>query len=789
VLIRLYFLLLYLCSSYLFALDITVQTGKEANEAYSIIHLRDSSLFLCESQKNSFNEVTQVICAFDKIPKKNIGVLNNNFFNIKTVIKDNDFFVLITPYEKIELFPILFDLKKDHEVFKTAAQRSKQWSVIGYKKKNPFKELQQYSAVSINFPVTFSNQKLPYIGGLDIKGNPIEMTQIKDVSEYIKIKKLYKLKKYEETLEAIDEMLQEYPDTVFKSEVALYKIRSLHQLHNLEALLGASKKFIREFSSDSNIAEVLAYTARAYSKLGMFTDADYFFDHLFNEQQNSYFTRLAEIYKGDQLADAGSWKKALNFYMKALNKTQDANIASIAAFKIAEYQIDHGSSDKAKEYIDKIVQGNSRYFYEHFSTSYKMAMAFSDRGDYSEAAQIAGALLAQMKPRDDLYEEIMKNRSIWLARAKKTKEALQSFDRYLNEFKFGQFVDEIKREKDAMFFDVNDTNVTQALQTYNTLIDRYGDDDIGKKALYKKAKLLYDNGQYRAVLALQSALQSVDSDAFDVKSLIDGAALELMQAYLKKHECKNAVSMSMDYNVTLSDAWDSQIYYCAYESGNYALAKTTALKYIKSKNVKQRMEWLYKFIEVDFKLGNYTDVLDAAKELITLQEVEKSTQYPDIYRLSFDANERLGNSEGMIEGIKKIEKVFGLDFKDIDRYAQLIALGNRLKDNTIVENYAKKVIYLQNKKGSYSQTPYVEFSLTSALVHLDKNSEAIEVIKSLDERNVTKASRARQKYLLGSLLQKNGKKDAAQEAYKQSMEADNDSAWASLAKDALELMK
>jgi tetratricopeptide (TPR) repeat protein len=789
VLIRLCSLLIYLVSSHLFALDITVQTGKEANEAYSIIHLRDSALFLCEPQKNSFNEITEVICAFDRIPEKNIGVLNNNFFNIKTTTKDNNFFIQIKPHEKIKLTPILFDLKKDNEVFKTATNRSKHWSIVGYKKKNPFTETEQFSAVSINFPITFPKHTLPYVGGLDIKGNPIEMTQIKDVSQYIKIKKLYQLQKYEETLEEIAQMQEEYPDTVFKSEVALYKIRSLHKIHNLEELLSESKKFIREFSSDQNIAEVLAYTARAYSKLGMFTDADYFFDHLFNEQQSSYFTRLAEIYKGDQLADAGSWKKALNFYIKALKKTKDADLASIAAFKIAEYQIDHGNSDEAKEYIDKIIQGNSQYFYKHFDTSYKMAMILSDRGDYEEAANIAGALLDEMGPRNDYYEEIMKNRSIWLARAKKTQEALKSFERYLKEFKFGQYVDEIKREKDAMFFDVDDENLTQALEKYNTLIDRYGHDDIGKKALYKKAKLLYDTQQYRAVLALQKSLEVLDETTYDIKSLIDGAALELMQDYLKKYECKSAVSMSMDYNITLSDEWDSQIYYCAYKGGNYSLAKSTALKYIKSKDISQRMEWLYKFIEVDFKLGNYTDVIDASKELMTLRTLEKSTLYGDVYRLNFDANERLSNSDGMIEGIKNIEKVFGLDFKDIDRYAQLIALGNRLKDDVMIENYARKVIYLQNKKSSYSQSPYVEFSLTDALVKLNKNSDAIKIIKSLDERNITTASRARQKYLLGSLLQKSAKKDAAQEAYKQSMEADKKSAWASLAKDALELMK
>ncbi len=788
-LIRLCLLLLFSLCFNLYALDISIQTGKESGSAFSIIHIRDSTLFLCEAKHDSFDEVTEIICAFNRLPSKNIGSLNNNFFNISTIIKDKNFFIIIKPHEKIELFPILFDLKYDNELFNAKTDRSKHWTVIGYKDHNPFYKKESFNDVSINFPVTFSKSILPYVGGLDIKGNPIEMTQIKDVSEYIKIKKYYNKKHYEEALEAILEMQETYPDTVFKSEVALYKIRTYHQLEASEELLEASKKFIREFSSDQNIAEVLAYTAHAYSKIGMFTDADYFYDHLFNEHANSYYSHLGAIYKGDQLADAGSWKKALNFYNKALNETDDADLASIAAFKIAQYYLNYGNRDEAKKYLTKIIEGNSKYFYEHFEISYNMAMTLSDHSDYKEASAIADVLLEKMTPREEFYEEVLKNRSIWLARAKDKEKALLSFERYLKEFKFGQFTDEIKREKDAMFFDIDDENMSSAVDAYNTLIDRYNDDEIAQKALYMKAKLLYDNRQYSEVLSLQVALMTIESDEYDIKTLIDGSASVLMQEYLKNQECKKAVDMSQRYSIELSDEWDLQVYFCAYKGGKYTLCKTTALKYIKSKDIAQRIEWLYKYISVDFKLGNYTDVLDASQELITLLEVEKSSEYKDIYRLNFDANERLGKSEGMIEGIKKIEKVFGLDFKDVDRYAQLIALGNRNKDDFIIENYAKKVIYLQNKKASYSQSPYVEFALTDALIKLDKKEDAIETIKMLDDRNISSAKRARQKYLLGSLLQKSSKIDAAIEAYKQSTQADADSAWGSLAKDALDLIK
>ncbi len=787
-LIRRCLLLLVTFYSTISALTVSIQTGKESQHHFSVMHLRDSLLFSCHANKDSFGVTTEITCIFDQIPSQNIGELNNNFFHVTTAIDNQKFIIRITPYKKMDLFPILFDLQKDTELFYVESNTSRHWSIVGYDEVNPFAGKESFSDTAINLPVTFPRKSLPFVGGLDIEGNPIEMQSINDVSEFIKIKEYYKKKQYDTALEHILQMQERYPHSVFKSELALYKIRTLYKLNEFDAMLEASKKFIREFSSDQNIAEVLVYTAHAYSKLGMFSDADYFYDHLFNEHAASYFSYLGYVYKADQLAESGSWKKALNFYAKVLNETDNVALASRAAFKLAQYYLNHAKRQKAIRYLDKILEGNPGYFANHFDASYDMAMALTDHGNYKMAAAIAGALLEGMTPRHERYEEVLKNRGIWLARAHDKESAIESFDRYLKTFKFGQYVDEVKREKDALFFDLGDENMSAALNAYDRIIERYPDDAIAQKALYKKAKLLYDHKAYAQVVGLQEALLALDAQEYDVQPLINGAVSALMQEHLNRGECKEAVRMSQQYDITLPDAWDQKIYFCADEAGDYRLAKKIAAKYLKSKTIPQRLEWLYYYISADFKLGNYTDVLDASKELITLMTLEKSTKYYSVYRIDFDANERLNNGEGMIQSMNNIEKVFGLDFDDIDRYAQMVALGNRNSDDVMVENYAKKVIYLQQKRSSYAQTPYIEFSLADALVKLNKPNEAIEILKSLDERDIGSEKRARQKYLLGSLLQKRAKTAAAKEAYKQSIEADKESAWGRLAQDALNLM-
>jgi len=66
-------------------------------------------------------------------------------------------------------------------------------------------------------------------------------------------------------------------------------------------------------------------------------------------------------------------------------------------------------------------------------------------------------------------------------------------------------------------------------------------------------------------------------------------------------------------------------------------------------------------------------------------------------------------------------------------------------------------------------------------------NKALRVIKSLDTIKLNMQSRARQKYLLGNILGKLWRDDAAKKAYKEAMQADPKSSWAKLAKTALTL--
>ncbi len=769
----------------LFALEVTLQGAKENFSDYSTLHLKDPNPFLCQEIKNDFEVVTKIVCAFSQEPSKEFNKIQNDFFEIDTQMQKKTFFLIVHPFYKMQLFPMVFDLSKDDTVYKANVKLAKHWMIVGYKEKLPLiKELKSVEK-SINFPFTLSSDKLPYVGGLDIKGNPVHIKRVKDVSDYLKIKKYYKEKKYDLCLNLIDEVMHEYPHSLFKGELLFYKIRVFAKLKNYDDLIATSKEYLKEYSSDEHVPEVLALTAQAYSKIGLSTDADYFFDRLFSEHKNSKYTQWGYIYMGNMLEEAGSSSKAVIFYQKALNETNDIEVAVTAAYALAKYKLNHAKVKDAATYVMKIVKAKPDFFMQDLKTSLDMMNGFAQEEDYITAAAIAKAIVDASSPELDEYEELLKNIGIWLAKTDKKQEALDALNRYLQTYKYGTYEEDVQAAKDSLFFESEDENLTSRLKKYNELIDIYGDDSIGERAIYEKAKLFLQNKMYSDILAMKDSLESLEREKYpDVDDIISKSVTGLMELSLKNKKCQEVLNLSNEYNITLSDKWDDGIYECAMKGGDFSLSKKIVSKNLNSKNLDERKKWLFRYINVDFATGNYSEVIDASKELITLIEEQINSQYNEVYRILFDAYQRVEKKDKLIEAITKIQEIFGLSYKDIERYVVVMALGSERKDNNLIIKYGNDVMKIQNSSNSYAQSPFVEFTLYQAYIDKNEYNKALEIIKSLDKLDLTPNQRARQKYLLGSVYEKLWRDSDAQKAYEEAIKAKEDSPWAKLAKEA-----
>jgi len=782
-------ILFTLLSLNLFALEVSVQGAKENYELYSTLHIKDKNSFLCQEITNDFDEVVKIVCAFSKAPSQKLKTLQNDFFKIKSEIKKKTFFIIITPYKKMKLYPIIFNLSVDDTIFQADVKLSKHWMIVGYKDKLPLIKNEKRSDVAINFPFLLSRDKLPHVGGLDLEGKPVHIKRVGDVSNYLKIKEYYKEKKYDKCLELIDEVIFEYPSSLFMAEFLYYKIKVYTKLGDAENVIDYSRTYLREYSSDESVPEVLSLTAKAYSYVGQNTDANYFFDRLFSEHHDSVFTKWGYIYKGEMLEESGASSKAVKFYKKALHETNNIDVAATAAFRLAHYTLTNTEQkDEAAEYAMKIIKAKPGFFVEYFKKSQEMMFSFVDEGQYLVAAAIAKALLDEIDSRNDFHETLLKDRGIWLSKTSKKQEALAALNKYISEYRDGLFETEVKIAKDSLFFDVSDANVTTKIATFNELIQEYGGDSIGNKAIYEKAKLLLDNKMYTDVLGFKESLLSLDIEKYpDTKTIVIDCAVGAMKVALEHKECHSVLSISDEYKITLSNDWDDGIYECAMKGGDYALAKKTADKNLKSKDIDFRKKWLYRYIEIDFATGNYSEVIEASKELILLIKDEKKSQYKNVYRLLFDTYQRLENSAEMIKTMSDLESVYGDNYKDIERYIAVMAIGSNKNDDNLIIKYGSKVVNIQKSSSSYAQSPFVEFALYQAYINKEDYTKALEIIKSLDNAELSKSDRARQKYLLGSVNSKLWRDEEAQKAYQESIDADAESAWAKLAKSAKDI--
>ncbi|MFT7861215.1 MAG: flagellar protein, partial [Sulfurimonas sp.] len=767
-----------------FALEVTIDSAKDDFNRYATLNINDKTQFTCKEFKNEFYEVEKIVCAFSKKSSKELKHLEDEFFKVDTFVQKGTYFLKVEPKYKMKLYPNIFDLSREPQTFIADVDLSDSWFVVGYKKKLPLIKEDQRSPLALNFPFSMDKDKLPYVGSLDIQGNPVAIKRVEDVSEYIKVKQYYQEKDYERCLEITKDILKRYPNTLFKAELLYYQIKIYAKLKDYDNVIANAKIFLREYSADENVAEVLSLIAYSYSKIDMNSDADYFFDRLFSEHAGSKYAKQGYIYKGESYEDAGGASQAEKAYKKALYDTKDVDVAVQAAYHLANLLFQK-SPAKASTYIEKIVNAKPYFFMEDVIGSLDLITRLKDKNQYQAAADVAKALLEGLNPTYDEYEEALAQVGLNLAYTEHKREALDALNSYIKKFPDGDFIGQIEFEKDQLFFDVDDMNSSTKLAEFNKLIEEYQSDSIGLKALYEKAKLLNSLGRYDDVLSLKSQLMNLDVTNYpDVEAIIKEAAIGAMKNSLENKNCEGVLIISSEHNVTLSSKWDDGIYECAMMGGDYQLAKQMTQKNIDADNLKEKEMWLYRYIKVDFATGNYQDLLQAAKDLIKLIELDKQSKYLDVYRILFDTYNRLEKEDEMIKAIVKVEETFKDSYKDIDRYANMVAVGVLKKDDNMVIKYGKKIYDIQQKTDAHPQTPYVEFSLYRAYMNKEDYKAALEVIKSLDSATLPPQERARQKYLLGSVYEKLWQDEEAEKAYDAAIKAEENSAWAKLAQSA-----
>ncbi|MCF6172405.1 MAG: hypothetical protein L3J44_01235, partial [Campylobacteraceae bacterium] len=377
------------------------------------------------------------ICQFKKIIKTPIKEKKLRLVNIDFLEKQKEFFIKINPKVDSRLIPVNQVLYKDKNVFKeNANKKTKHWIVLLYKKP-PFGR--STNSDGINFPITYDKYMKPSLGPVDLNGAPIAYAKSKDINYYLDIQKEYKKEDFEGVVQDADRVLRLYPNSIFKSDIMLYKLKVIDESleQNLQPISNnytntdvakLGKEWIREFSSNENIPQVLLILVKDYLRAGSKSDVNYFLDILVTEHKDSPYTKKAILHYADALFAKNDKQKAIKLYQDVLYSVKDLDIASLAAIKLTTSNINLGKLKEAKNYLLKVLNANKSYLLKNRTNSQKLAQKLAANGLYGVAAIVNDLLLKNTnKDELDIKEELLKQSGDWYAKADKINKAYEKY--------------------------------------------------------------------------------------------------------------------------------------------------------------------------------------------------------------------------------------------------------------------------------------------------------------------------------------------------------------------------
>ena len=792
-----YLALILLISAQLFGLNIYLNSAKESGLPYAILHIIDNDSIKCQTLSLAYDKKSY-ICEFDKIIKNPIEEKRLRLVDIDFLEKSKKFYIKIDPKYSSKLFSLNEKLYKTKEVMdEKKSTKSKHWVVLLYKKP-PFGGGQE--SEGINFPITYDKYLLPSIGSVDLNGAPISYVKSKDINYYLDIQQEFKDKDYEDVIKDVDRTLKQYPKSIFKSDLLLYKLKSMDKgiEKNIEPIsdkytnddvIKLAKSWLRAFSSNDNIPQVLLILVKSYLRSDSSSDTNYFLDILITEHKDSPYTKKAILYFADSIYKKNDKNRAMKLYEDVLYSAKDLDIASLAAIKLAKSNINLGKVKKAKEYLQKVLQANKNYLLKDRDATKKLAAKLAKNGLDKIAATINDLLLSHLdKGEVDERELLLKQAGDWYAKAGDISRAYARYQTYQKLYKDGVYIDEVNRAVDRLFFKMKDTNETKLLKYYDLLISKYNN-DIKDKAIIEKAKLLLKQKRYKSILKMKKMLKSAeDSNSTVANSLIEKASIMLIDGYVKKQECQNAVGLIEENKIKPEELSDKDgVFDCFIMTSRYKKAMNLAKDELKSKKLDKNFKWLQNLILSEYKLHKYSKVLELKSDLYNLSALLKKPIKISIYRILFNSMMKQKEFNQALSVVQKIEKLAPKDVKNIDIYYQIVEYANSMRNDILLMQYAKKIIDLQKLYKIDDYSPKIDFYYIDSLKRLSKIKEAKKATQRLLKLKLKESDKSRVLYELGELSLKLKEPKEAKKWFQKCSKAKTKDSWSSLCTESLKI--
>lgn len=778
------FSLFFLSFVTLFSVEINVASGMSDSQTYSVLTMEHTEAFSCINTASPKNPQDRYICKFKNIPLTYPHSTSNKFFVIEPVIEDNNMYIVITPKYRSFLKPI----KEAHTT--DSVLYTKKWLFIGYEEKLPF--IMSQGVKGLNFPIDIKPDLPLHVGSLDIDKKPLADDKRKEeVEAFLKVKRLFDRGQNEEALLAVDAAIQYSKESLFLPELLLYKLRILALgKGNEHKILDIGKLWADTYTSHKDLPEVMLLVAKANIDLGYTKDAQYFIDVLINDYSKSIYAQMAMIYKADRYKSNTKFDKASELYLKVLKNTQDIDIASIAASKLAEMLIPASKVEEGMAYYKKIFKSNPDFFVKNVMKGYELALYIAGFSEFSLAAGIGERVLDKLDKNHPEFKQVLLNTARWHAQAGSVDDAKVRYEQYMKQFPYEANLEEVKEEYDRLFFSLSDDNVTAKLASYESMIEKYGDGEIGEKAFHEKVMLLAERHRYDEIKDKLGQFTQLDPKQFpDID--IESAKLinEMFFYYLINDRCDDVVFLYKNYDVSIDSIYDEKIYGCLYNTFEYKLALDVCDKNIDAASGHFTIEWIGKKIDVYDRISETKRVSQFGEDYLKAMDLYGQKVSLDRYMKILNARMVEQEYAKVLETADRILDVYPDALNRADIYEKGARAAIKLQDRPKMLQYTERLYRFQDENRVSTYTPWIEMTYADVLAKLGRYRDGVPVLQALLQKDIGTSDRAMALYTLSSYLDQLGMFDTSKSVLKRCVGLGGDDRFSRLCKDAVDILE
>ena len=745
----------------LFALNIEIDYGIEHNKRFSILTLKYDSPFPCVESRDINDNITLIECRIDKPPSASFPKQSLEFFDIYTEIKNRKFHLFIkaniSANKKIRLFANAFDLKSEIAIPKERPKDSRVWQIIGFEGEIPFLSGKSYNG--LNFPIHIPNSALPSIAELNIDASPLTFEEGADLGAFLNLQSYYQNKQDAETIAAADNILSNYPNSIFARDALLYKIRAMSRTTQVpDDAINIGKAWIKAYPTDTNVPEVLYIIAKNYAKLRIFNESRYYYSRILEEFEDSKYAQYALVGMAHNLATNGDRRQPPTLYARAYESAKDLDTASFVALNWAQWALKNDDKKGAENLISKVVNANPNYFLAHIDSSTTQLALWAENGLYALSAKAGESMLKKLT-NDNFKEKLMLNVGNWYELASMPSDAYRVYSEFLQLFaNESDEIPTIKKRSDNLLFLLDEGDMEKQITQYDYIIATYPNSDNAKLAYQKKAQNLLALGRYKEVLELKPHLE-------ENSEIVKNAYIAIIE---NSKDCAEMISYYNESRVITNNA--RELFECLFNASLFELARGLSSEMLPNASGESKILWLYNEARVNYALNDYNRAASASRDVMGV--TKDFAQKLNAGEMLFFSLVNLGRKNEAISVFNELVKIAPQNRALIPMTKEMLSFALNDGDNIAVEKYAKDLIALQNRHKLYEFSPFAELSYADVLFSDNRFSEMLKVLTNLHNANNAESQKAH--YLRGSAHYELGNNAKAKAEFQQCVKLNGD---------------